>query len=172
MENYGLEGEINLTPVRHMNLFWNFGLQHARFTNLNQATKDQIARCLAGVYANNCNTGIVTPTGGIGEPTRAPRFTSTLGANYSFDLGGGYSLQPSANWNYVSGTWVSTSNDIAGFQPAHSLFNGGLTLAADAGWSVGVECSNCFNSTFKTSFLIYPYLNNPGTWMARVRYNF
>ncbi|WP_286774036.1 MULTISPECIES: TonB-dependent receptor [unclassified Sphingomonas] len=172
MENYGLEGEINLTPVRNFNLFWNFGLQHARYTNLNQATKDQIARCLAGNFANNCNTGIVTPTGGIGQPTRAPRFTSTLGANYSFDLGGGYSLQPSANWNYISGTWVSTSNDKAGFQPAHSLFNGGLTLASDAGWSVGVECSNCFNSTYKTSFLIYPYLNNPGTWMARVRYNF
>ncbi|WP_298669769.1 TonB-dependent receptor [uncultured Sphingomonas sp.] len=172
MENYGLEGEISFNPVRSLNLFWNFGLQHARYTNLNQATKDQIARCLGGTYANNCNTGIVTPAGGVAEPTRAPRFTSTLGGSYSFDLGGGYSLQPSANWNYISGTWVATSNDKAGFQPAHSLVNAGLTLGSDSGWSFGVECSNCFDSTYKTSFLIYPYLNNPGTWMARARYNF
>ncbi|MBX3594360.1 TonB-dependent receptor [Sphingomonas sp.] len=172
MENYGLEGEIALNPTRALSLFWNFGLQKARYTNLNQATKDQIARCLGGTYANNCNTGIVTPTGAVGEPTRAPRFTSTLGANYDFDLGGGLSLKPSVNWAYVSGTWVSTSNDAAGFQPAHSLFNGGLTLASDSGWSLGVECSNCFNKVYKTSFLIYPYLSNPGSWIVRARYKF
>ncbi|MBN8814292.1 MAG: TonB-dependent receptor [Sphingomonas sp.] len=172
MTNYGLEGEITLTPVRKLNLFWTFGLQHAKYTNLNQATKDQIARCLAGTYANNCNTGIVTPAGTVAEPTRAPRFTSTLGGNYSFDLGSGYSLQPSVNWNYISGTWVATSNDVAGFQPAHSLVNAGLTFASEKGWSLGVECNNCFNDVYKTSFLIYPYLNNPGSWLVRARYKF
>ena len=48
----------------------------------------------------------------------------------------------------------------------------GITLKSDFGWSVGVECSNCFDYTYKTSFLIYPYLNSPGTWLVRTRYNF
>ncbi len=172
MKNYGLEGEISFNPVPGLNLFWNFGLQHASYENLNQETKDQIARCLGGTFSGNCNTGIITATGTVAEPTRPPHFTSTLGTSYKVPLGRGFSLQPSVNWTYVSGTWVSTSGDPSGYQPGHSLINAGLTLASDRGLSIGIECSNCLNSTYKTSFLIYPYLNNPGTWMMRIRYGF
>ena len=172
LRNYGLEAEISVNPIRRLNIFWSAGIQRASYHNINQLTLDQQDRCLSGIIVNNCNAGIITPTGDIAKPTRAPHFTSTLGANYSFDLGNRLSLQPSVNWNYTSGTWVATSNDPRGFQPAHSLFNAGLTLRSGSGWSLGVECNNCFDKTYITSFLIYPYLNNPGSWMVRARYEF
>ncbi len=173
LQNYGLESEITLTPVDRLNLYWSLGLQHAQYKNPNQQTLTQMANCRGGIAtATNCNQSIVTPNGTIAVPTRAPGLTSTVGINYAFDLGSGWQLQPSGNWNYVSSDWVATSNDPRGYQDAHSIFNAGLTLRSDFGWSIGVECSNCFNDTYKTSFLIYPYLNNPGTWMVRTRYNF
>jgi iron complex outermembrane receptor protein len=47
-----------------------------------------------------------------------------------------------------------------------------VTLASDDGWTLGVECSNCFGKVYRTSFLIYAYLNNPGTWLVRAGYKF
>ncbi|OCC23774.1 hypothetical protein MB02_10395 [Croceicoccus estronivorus] len=172
LENYGLEAEITVRPTRGLNIYWSFGLQHAQYKNPNQATLDQIDNCLNGVTVNNCNAGIVTPDGQIATPTRAPDFTSTLGASYEAELGGGFTLTPSVNWRYTSETWVSTSNDVRGYQKGYSLFNGGITLKSDSGWSIGAECSNCFDKTYRTSYLIYPYLNAPGTWMVRARYDF
>ena len=173
MQNYGLEAEFTLTPIKRLNLYWSFGTQHASYKNLNALTLQQQANCRAGIVANNCAIGIITANGGIAPPTRAPRFTSTVGVNYTFLLNQDLSLAPSVNWNYVSGTWVSSFGDPTGFQPAHSVVNAGLTLrSAQRGLSLGVECNNCFNTRYKTSFLIWPYLNNPGTWMVRLGYGF
>lgn len=172
LENYGLEGEITATPVDGLNLYWSFGLQRASYKNANQATLDQIRNCRNGVTVNNCNAGIVTPGGQIAVPTRAPEFTSTAGINYEAQLGGGYTLTPSVNWRYTTETWVSTSNDPKGYQGGYSLVNAGLTLRSPDRWSVGVECNNCFDKEYWTSFLIYPYLNSPGSWMVKARYEF
>ena len=139
---------------------------------MNQATLDQQQRCKSGIVANNCNAGIIDPNGNVAKPTRAPSFTSTVGLNYKAELGDNFTLTPSVNWNYISGTWVSTSGDPRGFQEGHSLINAGLTLRSLAGWSVGVECSNCFDDVYRTSFLIYPYLNAPGTWLVKLGYDF
>ncbi len=173
LKNYGLEGEINVVPVKGLNLYWSFGIQKARYENLNPAVYAQIARCKAGIIANNCNAGIVTPTGEIAEPVRVPRFSSTLGANYTFHLNDTVSLVPSAAWEYTDGSWVATSADPRGYQNAHSLFNFGLSLRSSAlGASLTAECTNCLDKTIKTSFLIYPYLNEPGRWMLRLRKDF
>ncbi|MES2056538.1 MAG: TonB-dependent receptor [Pseudomonadota bacterium] len=173
LKNYGLEGEVTVIPVTGLNIYWSFGMQKARYENLNPAVYAQIARCKAGIVANNCNAGIVTPTGTVAEPVRVPRFASTLGANYTFHLGDATTLVPNATWQYTDGSWVSTSDDPRGYQDKHSLFNFGLTLRnSNLGASITAECTNCFDKTFKTSFLIYPYLNDPGRWMLRVRKDF
>ncbi len=171
MENYGVEVELSTTPVQGLSVFWSFGLQNASFKNVNDITRAQQANCQDGVVTA-CNVSIITPDGQIAEPTRAPSFTSTVGASYNWELGNGLSLQPAVNWNYISSTWVSTSNDPRGFQPGHSVVNGGVTLRSESGWSLGLECNNCFDDLYMTSFLIYPYLSDPGRWMARMRYNF
>ncbi len=173
LKNYGLEGEVTVIPVRDLNIYWSFGLQRAKYQNINAGVSAQVARCKAGITANNCNAGVVTPTGEIAEPVRVPKFTSTLGANYTFHLNNSTSLVSNATWAYTEGSWVSTSNDPRGYQNAHSLFNFGLSLRSSSlGASITAECTNCFNQTYKTSFLIYPYLNDPGRWMLRVRKDF
>ncbi|MEI9992531.1 MAG: TonB-dependent receptor [Rhizomicrobium sp.] len=173
LADYGVEGDFTVEPIDGFNIFWDVGTQSARFQNIAASVVTQIANCKKGITANNCNAGIVTPAGTIADPTRAPSFTSTLGTNYTFLLGSDYSLTPNVAWNYVAGTWVSTSNDPKGYQPGHSLFNAGLTLRDEVNhWSLTGECNNCFDDTYKTSFLIYPYLNDPGTWMIRARYDY
>ena len=173
LKNKGIEGDININPFDGFNAYWSFGIQDARYSNVNAAVVAQQARCTAGVVTNNCNAGIVTPTGGIAKPVRVPSFSSTLGFNYKIQFNDEVSLTPSASWFYTKGNWASTSNDPRGYQNAHSLFNGGLGLRfEDLGLTVAAECTNCFNKVFKTSFLIYPYLNEPGRWMARVRKDF
>lgn len=172
LENYGIEGEVVASPIDGLNLYWSFGLQHATYKNYNTITQQQMVNCQNGITANNCNAGIVTPNGDIAVPTRAPNFTSTLGVSYTADLGNGYTLSPSVNWRYVDDTWVSTSNDPKGFQDDYNIVNAGITLRTPNNWSVSVECSNCFDEIYRTSFLIYPYLSNPGSWMIRTRYEF
>ncbi len=173
LKNYGIEGEVTVIPVKGLNIYWSFGAQKARYENIDPSVYAQIARCKAGITANNCNAGIVTPTGEIAKPVRVPDFASTLGANYTFRLTDTTSLVPSVAWEYTTGSWVSTSDDPRGYQNAHSLFNFGLSLRNSAlGASITAECTNCFDKTYKTSFLIYPYLNDPGRWMLRVRKDF
>jgi iron complex outermembrane receptor protein len=171
-QDYGVEAEFTLTPVKSLNLYWNVGSQFAKYVYINDITRKQQANCLAGIVANNCGIGVITPTGGIAAPNRAPHFTSTLGAVYTWDLNKTLALKPSINWNYMSQNLISSFGAATGVQPGHSLFNAGLTLQSTQGWSLSVDCDNCFNYTYRTSFLIYAYLNTPGTWMARFGYKF
>jgi len=172
LRNYGLESEITIVPTDGLNIFWAAGLQNAKYTNLDAAVVAQQARCRAGV-PGNCNTGVVTPTGGIAPPTRAPDFSSVVGVNYALGLGGGLELVPSANWTYVEGHFIGTAATPISFQRAHSTFNAGITLKDDAnGWSLTAECTNCTNKAYVVSFLVYPYLNEPVRWMVRARKEF
>jgi len=171
LENYGAEAEVTVVPVENLNIFWSMGLQDPKYKNLSQPVLDQIERCRT--LGQNCNTGIVTPTGGVAQPTRAPKFSQTLGANYTFEFGGDYELTPNVAWQYVGNNWVSTSNAPAAYQRKHSVFNGGVTLRnVSDGWSITAECTNCFNRAYNTSFLIYSYLSEPGRWMIRARKDF
>ena len=99
-------------------------------------------------------------------------FNSTLGANYTMEFGD-YRLTPSVSWAYTDGSWPSAQNDRRGYQRKHSLFNAGLALKNSLmGWTLSAECTNCFDKRFVSSFLIYPYLNEPGRWSVRARYDF
>lgn len=173
LHNRGIEGDITAVPFRDFNIYWSFGVQDADYRNVNPAVFQQQARCLAGIVANNCNAGIVTSAGGIAKPVRVPGFASTLGANYTARFGDDFSVTPSIAWQFTVGSWVSTSNDVRGYQNEHSLFNMGLALRSESlRASLTAECTNCFEKVFKTSFLIYPYLNEPARWMVRLRKDF
>jgi iron complex outermembrane recepter protein len=170
--NYGLESEILFVPVEGLNIFWSAGVQHARYKNLDAAVLAQQARCLAGT-PGNCNTGIVTPTGAIAKPTRAPSFSSVLGVNYEFPLTSDWELVPSVNWSRIKGHFIGTSNPPLSFQRTRDTFNAGLTLRNEvSGWSLTADCTNCTNKTYVVSFLIYPYLNEPVRWNVRLRKEF
>lgn len=171
LRNYGLESELTIAPVRGMNIYWTAGLQHARFKNLDPSVLVQAASCRSGV-ASACNQGIVTADGRIAKPSRVAPFNSTVGANYTIEMGD-YALTPSVSWAYTDGSWPSAQNDVRGYQKAHSLFNGGVSLKNRVmGWTLSADCTNCFNKRFVSSFLIFPYLNEPGRWTLRARYDF
>ena len=173
LRNYGLESELTIVPVRGLNIYWTAGLQHARFKNIDPSVITQAANCRAGVLiTTNCNQGIVTATGQIAKPSRVAPFNSTLGANYTAEFGD-FQLIPSVSWAYTKGSWPSAQNDVRGYQKAHSLINGGVALKnPQMGWTLSVECTNCLDKRFVSSFLIYPYLNEPGRWSVRARYDF
>ena len=175
MNNYGLEGQVTIVPIENLDVNWSFGYQNAKYANLNPGTAAQLALCAStqATTKTQCNAGVVTPQGTVGIPVRTPHFNQTLTVSYVFPLSAGMELAPTAGWNYTSNNWVSSSNQPGSFQPAHSLFNGGLTLRnRDQRWSVTAECFNCFNKTYVVSFLTFQYLNEPGRWSLRAKYDF
>ncbi|MDG2532148.1 TonB-dependent receptor [Sphingomonas sp. HITSZ_GF] len=173
LRNYGVEAELTVAPVRGLNFSWTAGWQHARFKNIDPSVLAQAERCRAGVaVSTNCNQGIVTSSGQIALPSRVAPFNSTVNLSYTADLGK-FQFIPSGSWAYTDGSYPSAQNDPRGYQEAHSLFNAGLTLRnRDMGWSLSAECTNCFNKRYVASFLIFPYLNEPGRWSLRARFDF
>ena len=172
LENYGLESEITLVPMDGLNIFWSAGWQHAKYKNLDPTVVAQQQRCLAGV-PGNCNQGVITPTGEVAEPTRAPEFSSVVGVNYTFSLAGDWEFVPSVNWSHIKGHFIGTSNQPLSYQHTRDTFNAGLTLRNEAnGWSLTADCTNCTNEAYVVSFLIYPYLNEPVRWNVRLRKEF
>jgi iron complex outermembrane receptor protein len=171
LANHGLEWEVSYVPIDRLNLFWSGGLQHARYKDLDPAVLAQQQRCLAGV-PGNCNQGIITPTGGIALPTRAPSFSSVMGANYAFQIADAWQLVPSINWSHIKGHYIGAANPPLSFQHTRDTFNAGVTLKDNTGWSLTADCTNCTNKAYVVSFLIYPYLNEPVRWNVRLKKEF
>lgn len=219
LRNTGLEVEAVIVPVRNLTVNVNAGWQNARYVidqeapvvnrfNL-QSVAAQQAECLAALGGtvsprgdtrgaapraqSNCGNGLVTPTGSISTPTRAPHFTLATTIAYKFELDNVGSLTPSVDFIYYSSQEVGTGNltiwrNAAGienlardgepvsgsFQPGYSLINATLTWrdpAAD--WMVQVACANCADrAVFQSTLSNYSYLNPPRTLLARVMRRF
>jgi iron complex outermembrane recepter protein len=178
LQDRGLEAEVTWAPTDRINVVWAGGTQSAKYVDVDPSVLAQAANCQVLIATgrpttNICNVSIVTPTGDISEPVRAPEFTSTLGINGRIPLGSTLELVPSVNWNYMGDAWAATANTPIGLQKAHSTYNGGVTLRdTDGKWSVTADCTNCTNTEYVVSFLVYPYLPEPRRWMVRARYDF
>ncbi len=146
-----------------------------------------------------CANGIVAPDGSISTPVRTPTWTLAFGGSYRVPItSDGWAVVPSVNIAYQSAMETGTSNlTIRGqsatgtngtfpanlltgpfitgsFSEAHWLVNAGLSFKGpDDKLSIGIECNNCFNTTYVQSTLAnWAYLNRPMTWMVRAKYNF
>ncbi|MDX2144666.1 MAG: TonB-dependent receptor [Rhodospirillaceae bacterium] len=177
IENYGIEVEATAVPIDGLNLTLGLGTQHARYVNPVASIVAQQARCKAGT-PGNCNVAIVSPSGELARPTRAPSLNVALGANYAIPVGGDLQVVPSVNARYVKGFWLSGSNQgrnqANGFQPSYWRVNSGVSLENIAmGWSVAAECENCFGETVITAFLApVAFLDEPSKWAVRAKYKF
>jgi iron complex outermembrane receptor protein len=162
LEDYGLEAEVAWAPTDNWNFFWSAGTQKAKYVDVDPSVIAQAANCRSLIAqgrptTNICNVSIVTPTGDIAEPVRAPRFTSTLGINANFPLGASLRLAPSVNWAHSGESWAATANTPIGRQQAHDTFNAGVTLRTnETRWSLTADCTNCTNKEYVVSFLVYP----------------
>ncbi|PHY00354.1 MAG: TonB-dependent receptor [Rhodospirillaceae bacterium] len=183
IRNYGVEVEATLIPTDGLNLTLGLGTQHSRYVNPAASIAAQQATCRAsraagGVGAGSCNVAIVTPTGDLAIPTRAPATTIALGANYAIPVGGDLQIVPSVNARYTKGFWLSGSNQgpnqANGFQPSYWRVNAGVAFEnSDKVWSVSAGCENCFGETVITAFLApVAFLDEPSRWSIRAKYKF
>ncbi|MDX2221843.1 MAG: TonB-dependent receptor [Rhodospirillaceae bacterium] len=184
IENYGAEIEVTAAPVDGLNLFAALGLQDASYKNLAPSVASQLATCqqrlapgsgaTPALIAAVCNVGIVTPTGTIGKPVRAPNYNIAVGGNYAFQLGGDLELIPNVAVRRVGNSWISGSNPPQGRVEAYWRVNAGVSLDNNvSGWSVSAECENCFGATVITAFLApHQFLDEPSRWAVRAKYKF
>jgi iron complex outermembrane receptor protein len=174
LENYGVELETSAVVTEHLNVFASAGWQHARYTNIDPSVLAQAARCRAGTaIATNCNNGIVTPTGQIAKPVRAPTFSSTLGAAYDFAVTSEWNLVPNASWSHTSAHFVGTANTPISYSKTRDNLNGGISLQnSNIGWTFSFDCTNCTDQAYVVSYLVFPYLNEPRRWMFHARKDF
>lgn len=175
--NDGLEIEIAALPLQALSAYLNIGLQDAKYTDLAPAVVAQQAACRASIVANatsrpNCNQGIVTASGDIGLPVRAPKVTLNPGLTYTFPVMGGWQLAATGSATYTSRMAAATNNIV--FAGGHTVFNAALALSSpDKLWRVSLECSNCGDKYWVTANLAgLNYLSEPRRWALRLTRNF
>ncbi len=157
----GLELEITAVPNDNWDIFFAAGFQDAEYTDLP-----------SGCVAPNTSFAAFDINCAVADPKRSPDSTFTIGTTYDIAMPGmGATLSPTimARWigENVTGTRQSGIND------SEATVNAGITLADDDGiWSATVECNNCSDEEYTTSFLFVPYFSQPMSWQARFRYNF
>jgi len=175
LENKGIEAELIFSPIDDLTLFAFAGFQDAEYTNIAASIRQQQAICLAALAmgaSTQCSQGIVNNLGGIAPPVRTPD-TLTLGGNYTFRFGDSLALTPNITWTRFSDYNVGTNGSPVALVDGTDTFDAGVTLAADAGWSVQAFCRNCNNEVQIVSTLSeLPYVQDPRTWGVNFKYNF
>jgi len=149
----GAELELALKPLKGVELDYNLGYTHARYTALNVASN--------GSEVNlNGNNQVFTPD-----------VTSMLGLRYNYTVSQGYKLVARGEWRYLGDQYFDLANQIK--QSAYSLFNSRLGLSARK-FDLFVWGSNLFNK----HYIDYAYdfgaahLGNPKTFGAGIKANF
>ena len=202
MENKGVEAEIIARPIAGLTLNATLGTQDAHFTNPVQSIVTQQAACraqlaaglVAGTTATQCANGIVSVTGDLAKPVRAPRLTYSLGASYDTPIAALHNarLQPSINATHTSSLETAAANlslyvDDAGVintagrgrfvdgstSLAHWMVNASVALESeDSKWRLSVSCLNCSNAYYTESAISFSYPNAPRTWEIRLKHVF
>ncbi len=159
LEVSGVELELTWLPTDNWTVFAAVGLQNPKYVDLPEGCV--VPNTDFAAFDADCN---------VADPKRSPEETVTLGTSLDINLGFA-TLRPFASMRYIGSNVVGTRN--LGVNGSTTLWNGGLALVSNrGGWEAVVECRNCSNEIYTTSFLFVPYYNAPGAWQARVRFNF
>ncbi len=126
----GFEAETEIHPAPGFEIDGSLSYLHFQYTQI----------------ANTAATGI---TLGMSTPY-TPKWKWSLGAQYTFDLGGMGTLTPRVDASYQSSEYTNPINDPAWNQiPSYTVFNGRLTYRAPSGgWSAWLEVSNFTNKLY------------------------
>jgi iron complex outermembrane receptor protein len=177
----GIEAELTVKPVHGLSLFTNGGWDWTKYQNPTPAVQAQQAACLAylqygaGVSnAANCGNGIVTATGGIAIPLRAPKFTGTVGFTYELALNRDWNLVPTGSWRHVSSFNVNSAQLANTFDPGYDEFFGSIGLENPGrGLRFSVGCENCTNDNYLISVISgYKYWSPPRRITGRAAIRF
>ena len=161
LEVPGLELEVTALPTDDWEVFFALGLQDAEYVSLPPG-------CVApntdfAAFDVNCN---------VADPKRSPDATWTLSTTYNLAIPAlGATLRPTISGRYIGRNVVGTRQ--LGVNGSEFLTNAAIALIDDDGrWQAIVECQNCTDEEYITSFLFGPYFTPPMTWLARVRFDF
>ncbi len=181
LRNYGLELEATWLPTDNLTLDLAMGLQKAKYVDIAPNVLAQQQRCKAGIVVANlpgCNANFIDRLGDVATPLRAPDATIAASATYDLNTSIGV-FSPTVSVNYTSEYAIGTNgspNQIDGsYIKSETLLNAGITFRPTA-WpnlAITAECKNCTDENYAASFIPpFQYLDRPGTWMVRARYNF
>ena len=161
LEVPGAEIEITALPTDNWEVFFALGIQDAEYVDLP-----------AGCVAPNSDFAAFDVDCNVADPKRSPDKTWTLSTTYTFAIPEwNATLRPTVSGRYIGDNVVGTRQ--LGINGSEFLVNAALTLADDNNrWTATVECQNCTDEEYITSFLFEPYFTQPMAWLARVRLNF
>jgi iron complex outermembrane receptor protein len=161
LEVPGFEFELTALPKDNWEIFLAVGLQDPEYVDL--PTGCVVPNSSIASYDVDCNPA---------DPKRSPKETITLGTAFTIPIPAfGATLRPIANLRYIGKNVVGTSN--TGVNDAVVIANAGLSLIDDNhSWEATIECRNCFDEDYVTSYLFIDYLTPPMTWQASIRFNF
>ncbi|MEM8984254.1 MAG: TonB-dependent receptor, partial [Pseudomonadota bacterium] len=154
----GLELEITAVPTENWDIFFAAGFQDAEYVDLP-----------GGCVAPNTSLAAFDINCNVADPKRSPDTTVTLGTTYDIQIPAlGAILRPTATVRWIGENVVGTSQQ--GENDPEAIINAGLQLVDDENvWTAAIECKNCSDEEYTTSFLFVPYYNEPMTWQLRFR---
>ncbi|WP_183576861.1 TonB-dependent receptor [Mucilaginibacter sp. X5P1] len=152
LTSYGAEAEFAATPVEGLEIDYNFGYTHARYTSLNIPVNDSVVN-----FKGN-------------HQVFTPNITSTLLAQYAYGLGSSKKVKLVAHgeWHYLGDQYFDLANTIE--QKAYNTFNARLGVSTKR-FDVFLWGSNIFNK----HYVDYAYdfgaahLGNPRTFGLSVK---
>ncbi|WP_084733147.1 TonB-dependent receptor [Sphingobium chungbukense] len=129
----GVEVELMAAPVDGLVLRGGFGYVDAKY--------DDAMIGLSGKTALTPQTPYF----------RSPKYSYTLGANYSYDLGDFGDLSFDLNYGYKSKQASFPNPTNMSILPSYGILNGRIELKADAGWTLAVVGTNLTNEYYFTN---------------------
>jgi iron complex outermembrane receptor protein len=161
LEVPGFELEVTALPTDNWEVFFALGLQNAEYVDLPE-----------GCTAPNTDFAAFDVNCDRADPKRSPDVTWTLSTSYNWAIPAlGATLRPTVSGRKIGPNVVGTRQ--LGANGSEFLVNATLSLTDDNNvWQATIECQNCSDEEYVTSFLFGDYWTSPMTWQARVRFNF
>ena len=177
--SYGGEFEGTIAPIHGLSIFANLGYNKTKYVNPTTEVVAQQAACVASITAGlaarpNCGAGIVTTTGGIAKPLRAPKVTTTLGFSYEIPLNDRWQVVPSMSGRYVSSFNANSAALPTTEDNGYFMLSSGLAVETqDQKIRFSVGCENCNNTSYLVSVISgHAFISAPRRWFGRVGYKF
>ena len=159
LEVTGLEAEITALPTDNWQIFAAIGLQDPKYVDL-----------AGGCVTPNNDLAAYNTDCSVADPKRSPEETYTIGTAIDIPMGS-FTVTPTAMARYIGENVTGTLG--TGVNDAVTLVNAGIKITdASDQWQLQLECKNCTDKEYVTSFLFVNYYNAPRTYMATLKYNF
>ena len=160
LRNTGVEAEITYLPNDNLQMFFAMGFQDAKYVDLPPGCATPNTSIAA--FDLNCIAA---------DPKRTPDHTYTIGINGDYEVGDGLTFSPYASARII-GENVTATRQQGLNESGETTVNAGFALSNGGPWTLRIECNNCSDNTYTTSFLFVPYFNPPRTYTASLKWVF